>query len=131
MQANSKQRITVGNLKGGVGRSTTAVHFAFELARSGDPVMLIDADERNGTTWEWSEDAGESWPSNIVVNFWPSMNLAKRVRESGHDGHLVIETSRRQAPLTLAAMTVAGFAAREVHSDKHDATAAVGTLATR
>jgi release factor glutamine methyltransferase len=41
-------------------------------------------------------------------------------------GHLVIETSRRQAPLTLAAMTEHGFDARVVRSDDLDATAVVG-----
>ena len=41
-------------------------------------------------------------------------------------GHLVIETSRRQAPLTVDAMTGHGFVTRVVRSDDLDATAAVG-----
>lgn len=41
-------------------------------------------------------------------------------------GHLVIETSRRQAPLTLEAMTEHGFEARVVTSDDLDATAVLG-----
>ena len=41
-------------------------------------------------------------------------------------GHLVIETSRRQAPLTVDAMTRHGFDTRIVRSDDLDATAAVG-----
>jgi len=41
-------------------------------------------------------------------------------------GHLVIETSRRQAPLTVEAMTGHGFDTRVVRSDDLDATAAVG-----
>ena len=41
-------------------------------------------------------------------------------------GHLVIETSRRQAPLTVEAMTRHGFDARVVRSDDLDATAVVG-----
>ena len=41
-------------------------------------------------------------------------------------GHLVIETSRRQAPLTLEAMTSHGFDARIAPSDDLDATAVVG-----
>ena len=42
-------------------------------------------------------------------------------------GHLVIETSRRQAPLTLDAMARRGFDADVVRSDDVDATAVVGT----
>ena len=41
-------------------------------------------------------------------------------------GHLIIETSRRQAPLTVEAMTGHGFDTRVVRSDDLDATAAVG-----
>jgi release factor glutamine methyltransferase len=41
-------------------------------------------------------------------------------------GHLIIETSRRQASLTLDAMTAQGFVARVERSDDLDATAVVG-----
>jgi len=41
-------------------------------------------------------------------------------------GHLIIETSRRQAPLTFEAMTAQGFEARVESSDDLDATAVVG-----
>ncbi|WP_203756419.1 putative protein N(5)-glutamine methyltransferase [Cellulomonas chitinilytica] len=42
-------------------------------------------------------------------------------------GHLVIETSRRQAPRTAAALTAHGMAARVVTDDELDATVVVGT----
>jgi release factor glutamine methyltransferase len=41
-------------------------------------------------------------------------------------GHLIIETSRRQAPLTLQAMKAQGFEASVESSDDLDATAVVG-----
>ena len=41
-------------------------------------------------------------------------------------GHLVIETSRRQAPLSVEAMTWHGFDAHVVRSDDLDATAVIG-----
>ena len=41
-------------------------------------------------------------------------------------GHLVIETSRRQAPHTVEAMELHGFDTRVVRSDDLDATAVVG-----
>lgn len=95
--------ITVGHLKGGSGRSTTAVFLALALARkTGENVLLVDADAKNGTSYEWSEDAGEAWPTNVTVAYWPSINLAKRVRDAGHSGHIVIDTGNDAAILRQA-----------------------------
>ncbi|KJL49565.1 CobQ/CobB/MinD/ParA nucleotide binding domain protein [Microbacterium hydrocarbonoxydans] len=103
-------RLTVGNLKGGTGKSTTAVEIALTLARFSDlPVMLVDADSINGTTFEWSELAGEEWPSEINVHYWPSINLAKRVRDSGHTGHLVIDTGPGDAGILRQALSVTDY----------------------
>ncbi|WP_104044227.1 putative protein N(5)-glutamine methyltransferase [Arthrobacter sp. ZGTC412] len=43
------------------------------------------------------------------------------------NGHLVIETSERQAAGTAALMAAAGFAARTVHSEEVDGTVVVGS----
>ncbi len=43
-------------------------------------------------------------------------------------GHLLIETSVRQAPATMAAMVDAGLVARTVRADELDATAVIGSL---
>ena len=42
-------------------------------------------------------------------------------------GHLLIETSAHQAPLTVAAFTRHGLTARSASSDELDATVVVGT----
>jgi release factor glutamine methyltransferase len=43
-------------------------------------------------------------------------------------GHLLIETSREQAPLTAAAMRSNGLRARVTNSAEHDATVAIGSV---
>ncbi len=47
------------------------------------------------------------------------------------DGHLLIETSERQAAGTAGIMAAAGFAARTVYAEELDGTVAVGTVVPR
>jgi chromosome partitioning protein len=103
-------RITVGNLKGGVGRSTTSMFLALALARrTGQRVLVVDADGVNGTSFEWSEMAGEIWPSQINIAYWPSLTLAKRVKESGHEGHVIIDTGPNDAAVLRQALMVSDY----------------------
>lgn len=103
-------RITVGYLKGGTGKSTTSTMLALALARhSKERVMLVDADGVNGTSFEWSELAGDEWPAQISVNYWPSINLAKRIRESEHAGHIVIDTGPSDAAVLRQALNVTDY----------------------
>lgn len=81
-------RIAVVNLKGGVGKTVTAVHLAAGLARQGR-TLLIDADPQ-GSSLSWSEEA-QDLPCSVVS--LPVRDLARRM-----DGlmpgvaHAVIDT---------------------------------------
>ena len=63
-------RITVGNLKGGSAKTTSAVHLALGLARDGR-TLLVDADPEQPQSHEWAETAGDDWPADRVAAYPP------------------------------------------------------------
>jgi len=95
--------LSVGNLKGGVGKSTSAVYLACGLARTGR-TLLVDADPQ-GSILGWSEDAGASFPATVI--HWPVRDLGSRVAQVVADyRHVVIDTGPSQEPLLRQALSV-------------------------
>jgi chromosome partitioning protein len=82
-------RIAVVNLKGGVGKTVTAVHLASGLAERGR-TLLVDADPQRSAL-SWSEAAGEAWTCPVVA--LPVRDLHRRLPQllEGFE-HLVIDT---------------------------------------
>lgn len=100
-------RVTIGNLKGGVGKTTTAVHLAAGLARTG-PTLLVDADPQSQSAYDWSltaQDRGEPLP----VEVYPCVDdLGRRVRGmADRYAHIVIDTGGENDRLFRAACAVA------------------------
>jgi chromosome partitioning protein len=83
--------IVVTNLKGGVGKTTTAVYLsAVAVARGHDPVLLIDAD-RQASSAEWLE---ERPVDGVTVVEAPSERTLTRAM-SRHEGMGIVD---RAAP---------------------------------
>lgn len=99
-------RLTVGNLKGGAGKTTTAVHMALGLAQTGR-TLLIDADPEQPQAFEWSEVA-EDWPADrLTVVPVASRDLARRVRPMLDDyEHAVFDVGPKNPALLRAAMSL-------------------------
>lgn len=92
---------TCGNLKGGVGKTTSAVFLACGLARTGR-TLLVDADPY-GQLLDWS--AAEGFPVTVIS--WPVKDLARRVQNIAPDyDNIVIDTGPNHEALLRQALSV-------------------------
>jgi chromosome partitioning protein len=95
--------IVVANVKGGVGKTTTAVYVsAAAVARGHDPVVLIDAD-RQASSAEWLEERPVNGVSVIEA---PSERTLTRAM-GRHDGIGVVDAPPGDTRLLEAATTAA------------------------
>jgi chromosome partitioning protein len=95
--------IVVTNLKGGVGKTTTAVYLsALAVERGYDPVLLIDAD-RQASSAEWLEERPIEGVS--VVEAPSERTLARAMGR--HDGVGIVDTPPGDERLVQAAINAA------------------------
>ena len=95
--------IVVTNLKGGVGKTTTAVYLAaVAVARGYDPVLLIDAD-RQASAAEWLE---ERPVEGVTVVEAPSERTLTRAM-SRHEGMAIVDTPPGDERLVQSAINSA------------------------
>lgn len=72
---SSPVRLGVLAMKGGVGKTTTAVVTSLALAGEGGSVLLVDCDDPQWSAMAWREDAeqaGDPWPENLHTQRWSS-----------------------------------------------------------
>jgi chromosome partitioning protein len=95
--------VVVTNLKGGVGKTTTAVYLAaVAVAKGYDPVLLIDAD-RQASSAEWLEERPQE---GVTVVEAPSERTLARAM-SRHEGMAIVDTPPGDERLVQSAINSA------------------------
>jgi chromosome partitioning protein len=116
--------IVVSNVKGGVGKTTTAVYLAGVAAQKGrSPVRLVDAD-RQGSAAEWFETMPIEGVDLLEA---PSERTVIRAMESG-EGVVVVDTPPGEERIVRAALTRADVVVIPTRSGGVEPNRVVATL---
>ena len=94
-------RLALVNVKGGVGKTTTAVNLAAAFARSGLRVLVVDLDPQGSATWSFGVPRDQAEPSSAGL-LTGKAEAADAIRPTGVEGIDLIPASLKLAGLDLA-----------------------------
>ncbi|WP_027061104.1 ParA family partition ATPase [Mesorhizobium loti] len=122
--------VTLLNQKGGVGKTTLALHLAGQWARTGKRITLIDADPQ-GSALDWSQQrALEGLPRLFGVVGLARDTLHREAPELARGAdHIVIDGPPRVAALMRSALLAADLALVPVQPSPFDGWASAEMLA--
>ena len=119
----------VVNTKGGVGKTTTAVHLATMLARHGK-TLLIDGDpQASAASWAaWRSDNPEHGPSPITTCLSGKAILTEGKQLAAGFQHVVVDAGGRDSVALRSALLLAQMAIIPIGASNLDAAAMTDLL---
>lgn len=112
--------LTLANHKGGVGKTTSVINFAFGLASRGHQVLLVDTDAQANLTRELPPPTANGEPMHIGDYFTGKRQLAELVRPTKFENVWLIPSDHALVRATAGFATGPGAELRFVR-DLHDA----------
>ena len=110
------------NQKGGVGKTTLAIHIAMALARRGDKVLLLDADPQ-GSALDWSASRTDDPVFSVVGLPKPTIHRELPAIASGF-AHVVIDGPPRVYDVARSAIMASDVILIPVQPSPYDVWAA-------
>jgi chromosome partitioning protein len=114
--------ISVQNQKGGVGKTTLAVHISHGLAMGGGKILLLDADPQ-GSARDWAAAREGQPPFTVLGLDRPTIHRDLPAIAKDYD-HVVIDSPPRVTELARSAMGAADLVVVPVQPSPYDVWAA-------
>ncbi len=110
--------ISVQNQKGGVGKTTLAIHISYVLSSSNKRVLLIDADPQ-GSSRDWAAAREDEPPFSVVGLDRPTIHRDLKSLSEGYD-HVVIDGPPRVTDLARSAIIAADLVVIPIQPSPYD-----------
>ncbi len=118
--------ISVQNQKGGVGKTTLAIHISYVLSSSKTRVLLIDADPQ-GSSRDWAAAREDEPPFSVVGLDRPTIHRDLPKLADGYD-HVVIDGPPRVTDLARSAIAAADLVVIPIQPSPYDVWAATEVI---
>jgi len=115
-------KISIQNQKGGVGKTTLAIHLSHALALKGARVLLVDADPQ-GSARDWAAARSDKPPFSVIGLDRPTLHRDLPPLAKDYD-HVVIDGPPRVSELARSAIIASDLVVVPIQPSPYDVWAA-------